>query len=130
MEMAPRQMLTDLRSDSDSTSPHAFRKFSIMVQGQRVEIDSLHTMRRVEQESEQRYRNGEGEPIRFRMWNQDASNKDANSFGEAGTIGEQAYASGQQPQKSGKIGVRRHGGDRPTIAVGAGVQQKGASPLR
>lgn len=121
MEMAPQQMLTDLRSDSDSDT--AFRKFSISVDGQRVEVSSLSQMRTIERESEQRYRNGEGEPIRFRMWNQDRSNKDVNAFGDAGTIGEHQYSNGRQPAKSGKIGVRRYGEEKPRVKVAKGAGQ-------
>lgn len=68
----------DLRSDGSE----GFAKFTIYDgQNRRVEIDSLHKLRQVERESEQQYRNGEGQPLRFRMWNQDRSNRDVNSFG-------------------------------------------------
>jgi hypothetical protein len=90
-------------------------------------IDSVHTLRRIEQDSEQRYRNGEGEPLRFRMWNQDRTNKDVGSFGTAGRIGDRAYDSGRTPQGSKKVGTKRHGPRKPKIAVAKGA---GGSPLR
>jgi hypothetical protein len=81
-------------------------------------IDSTHKMRAIEKDSEQRFRNGEGEPMRFRMLSQDRSNKDVGSFGTAGKIGDQAYDSGNPPlKKSGKITVARHGAEKPQVAV-------------
>ena len=117
MEMAPQQMLTDLRTDGEGD--RAFQKFSVHVNGKREIIDSVHKLRQVERDSEQRYRNGEGEPIRFRLWNNESTNRDINSFGDGGQIGERAYSNGTQPtpKPSGKIGVRRHGQERPTIAT-------------
>ena len=44
--------------------------------GQPVHIDSLRKLRQVEKESEQAYRNGEGQPLVFRAWaNQRNGNK-------------------------------------------------------
>lgn len=40
---------------------------------------------------------------------------------DRGTIGGRAYASGQQPQKSRKITTRRHGDQRPRVAVARGA---------
>lgn len=56
--------------------------------GNRVEVDSLHTMRRIERESEQAYRNGEGEPIVFRRWANTDSNKDVHTLHPTWTGGE------------------------------------------
>ena len=83
-------------------------------------ISSLHDVQRIERDSEQRYRNGEGEPLRFRAVHQNASNLDVNSFGTAGTIGGRAYDSGAPPQKSGKVSVVRHGTEKPKIPVAKG----------
>ena len=121
MEMAPQEMRLDLKSDGGTDQ--SFQKFSISVDGKPVLIDSLHKLRQVEKESEQRYRNGEGEPIRFRMWNQTASNKDVHTFGEQGTIGDQTYSSGERPAKSGKVAVRRHGETKPTVKLGPGMRR-------
>jgi len=55
--------------------------------GNLVEVDSLHTMRRIERESEQAYRNGEGEPIVFRRWANTDSNKDVHTLAPPGWTG-------------------------------------------
>lgn len=86
-------------------------------------VDSLHTMRTIEADSERRFRNGEGEPLRFRMLSQNASNKDVGAFGSEGKIGEQSYASGQAPQKKPNIDVRRHGAKKPQVKVAKGAGQ-------
>jgi hypothetical protein len=44
--------------------------------GNPVRVDSLHKLRQVERESEQAYRNGEGQPMVWRRWAQDGSNAD------------------------------------------------------
>ncbi len=95
---------------------------------QREVIDSTHTMRRIEADSERRYRNGEGEPMRFRGLSQDRSNMDVGSFGTAGKIGEQAYDSGHAPmKKSGRVSVTKHGTRKPDVTVARGA---GQSPLK
>lgn len=118
MELAPQP--GDFAMDVGGVKGAAFQKFDVDVDGHPVTIDSLHTLRKVERESEQRYRNGEGEPLRFRMWNNDRSNRDVSSFGETGQIGEQTYTSGTPLKKSGKITVKRHGEEKPTIKVAKG----------
>lgn len=106
-------------------------KTGVVERHQRMEtIDSVHTLRRIEADSEQRYRNGEGEPLRFRMWNQGDSNRDVGSFGTAGTIGTQTYTSGEQPGKNPRIGVQRHGQEKPRIATGPGVARGGVTALK
>jgi hypothetical protein len=85
-------------------------------------IDSLHKLRAVERDSEQRYRNGEGEPLRFRAWAQDRSNKDSNAFGSSGQIGDQTYGEGETLVKGGRVGVKRHGEDEPDVPIGPGMK--------
>lgn len=116
----------------DASGGAAFKPFDIDVDHHRVTIDSVHTARRIEQISEQRYRNGEGEPIRFRMLNNDASNKDVNAFGHRGTIGGQTYADGEAPAPKArkKIGVKRHGTEAPEVTVGPGMKGHAASALK
>lgn len=122
VELAPQP--GDFAMDVGGVKGAGFKAFDIAVEGARVQVDSLHTLRRIERESEQRYRNGEGEPIRFRMWNQTASNKDVHSFGTEGKIGERTYDSGiPPPQRSPKIGVTRHGTKKPKIAIAKGAGQ-------
>jgi hypothetical protein len=47
---------------------------------QRIEIDSLAKLRRVERESEQRARNGEGRPLVWRDYQQGRSNRDVHTL--------------------------------------------------
>lgn len=124
MELAPQP--GDFTMDAGGVKGAAFRKFDVDVDGRAVTIDSLHTLRRIERESEQRYRNGEGEPLRFRMWNQDRSNRDVNAFGTAGRIGDQTYDSGTPAPRSAKVDIRRHGPRKPRISI---AKHGGQSPL-
>lgn len=119
----------DLRTDG--ASGRGFQKFDVYQQvpdrdgtliQQRVTVDSVHTLRRIERESEQRFRNGEGEALRFRMASQDASNRQSGSFGNAGTIGDQAYEGAVPLKKSGKVSVKRHGETKPTVKLGPGMR--------
>lgn len=122
----PGDFTMDARSDGGTGQ--GFQKFSVDVDGRAVEIDSLHKLRTVERDSEQRYRNGEGEPLRFRAFSQNASNRDVGSFEAAGKIGERAYDSGipAPVKKPEKIGIRRHGTTTPKLRVARGG---GQSPL-
>lgn len=125
-ELAPQP--GDFAMDVGGVKGAAFKAFSVDVDGTPTTVDSLHTLRRIERESEQRYRNGEGEPLRFRMWNQDTTNKDVNAFGTHGEIGEgtvkRAYDSGAAPAKPAQ--VTRHGQQKPRVKVARGA---GKSPL-
>lgn len=133
MEMFPMQMLTDLRTDGEGEKQ--FQKFGVWrevptKQGRTQvyeEIDSLHKLRQIEKDSEQRYRDGEGEPLRFRMAAQNRSNKDVGLFGMDGQIGDQHYDSGKTPSKQKPMQVRRHGERKPKIRV---ARHGGVSPLK
>ena len=61
-----------------------FKGFSITeeVNGrlEHIQIDSLSALRKVERESEQRARNGEGRPLIWRDYNQDRSNGDVHTM--------------------------------------------------
>lgn len=83
-------------------------------------IDSTHKMRLIEKDSEQRYRDGEGEPLRFRMLSQNRSNKDVGAFGTEGSIGDRHYDSGKAPEKKSNIGIERHGQKKPRIKTARG----------
>lgn len=121
LEFAPQQMRTDLRTDGGTDA--SFQKFGVWrdvptKEGRKQvyeEIDSLHKLRAIERDSEQRYRNGEGEPLRFRMAAQNRSNKDVGLFGKEGQIGGQSYDSGSAPTK--RMGITRHGQKKPRISV-------------
>ena len=72
------------RVTMDALEP--MQEFAVTVEdgqgGHRVEvIDSLAKLRRVERESEQRYKNGEGRPMVWRDYSQDRSNRDAHTLG-------------------------------------------------
>jgi len=131
MELAPQPGDFALDLHTDGEGDQGFQKFSVDVDGTRVEIDSLHKLRQIERDSEQRYRNGEGEPLRFRGYTQDSSNLDVNSFGDSGEIGEgtvkRAYSAGAPLEKSGKIGIRRHGEDQPQVTLGPGMKKAASS---
>ena len=76
----------DLRSDGEGKSGETFQKFLARDgHNQLVEIDSLNKLRQVERESEQLARNGEGQVVRFRAYEQDRSNLSVNVFGERPT---------------------------------------------
>lgn len=88
---------------------------------QRLErIDSVHKARAVEQDAERRARNGEGEPMRFRMLSTDPSNKDVGSFGSF-------TPEDTKLVKGGRVQVTRHGEDPPTSDLAAGVVEGGGS---
>lgn len=96
----------------------------------RETIDSLTKLRKIEHDSEQRYRDGEGEPMRFRAWTQESSNMDRSAFGDSGTIGDRAYTrTGETPAMPGNIGVKRHGQRKPDVTLGPGLR-RATSPLK
>lgn len=48
-----------------------------------VAVNSMQDIRRLERETEKMYRDGVGQPLRWRAYSQDQSNRDVNSFGPA-----------------------------------------------
>lgn len=128
----PGDFALDLKTDGEGDQ--GFQKFTVHRQiptkdgPVQVEetIDSLHKLRQLEKDSEQRYIDGEGEVLRFRGYNQESSNMDVGSFGTAGEIGGRHYDSGQAPQKTDKIAITRHGQRKPQVTVAKGG---GVSPL-
>lgn len=60
----------------------SFEPFTVELDGQQVEISSLHQLREIERTSEKKYLNGEGQPLVWRAYSQDPSNQDRNSLGE------------------------------------------------
>lgn len=131
MEWIP-QAAFDMKTDGEGG--RGFQKFEVSrlvptKDGQvqvTEQIDSLHRLRQIEKDSEQRFRNGEGEPLRFRGYAQNRSNMDVGSFGTEGTIGGRAYDSGKAPSKRKQMPVTRHGTTKPTVRVARGG---GVSPL-
>jgi len=95
--------------------------------GQPVHIDSLHKMRQVERESEQAYRNGEGQPMVFRRWAQDGSNRDQPTLSKS-------YNPADAPTDEGKRKFGRQGSfsapvDEPDAPFGPGVHEGNTSAL-
>ena len=91
---------------------------------EKVTIDSLHKLRQVERESEQAFRNGEGQPLVFRAWANDRSNKDASAL-------HKNFHGGEQPTAEAK---RRFGSPQkftsePDTKFGPGVNESNASAL-
>lgn len=123
MRWIPQVGRMDLRSDGDSES---FRKFTTTDgRGNRVEIDSLATLRRVERESEVAFRNGEGQPMVWRQYAQDASNRDQHTLhrildGGEHPTNEAKHRFGSSLQKSAS---------EPDAAFGPGVTEQNASAL-
>jgi hypothetical protein len=102
---------------------HAFDTFD--GRGQRVHVDSLRKLRQVEKDAEQAHRNGEGQPMVFRRWAQDASNADQSALHPSLNGGEQptkaaAHRFGQTLRKSAS---------EPDHTFGPGVSESNASAL-
>lgn len=55
---------------------------------QRIEVDSVHKLRRLERESEVRARNGEGRPLVWRDYAQDRSNHDVHTLATQDQLGD------------------------------------------
>ena len=92
--------------------------------GHRIEhIDSLTKLRQVERESEQRHRNGEGRPLVWRDYSQDASNKDVHTLG---TIPEGPSAEARRRFGRSTMKVSK---DEPEGAYGPGVNDSNTSAL-
>lgn len=102
--------------------------------GQPVFVDSLHKLRQVEREAEQAHRNGEGQPMVFRRWAQDPSNRDQPTLSKS-------YYGGEAPTPAAKkrfgSTLRKSGADRegrltnPDLdrSFGPGVNESNASAL-
>ena len=106
----------------DASGGSGFTPFSVdvLAHGQHtpVVIDSLHKLRQVERDSEQAHRNGEGQPMRFRMWSNDRTNGDVNTFGkDPGTLAREELSAARQELRSrvrfgmaqGKAVTSQHG---------------------
>lgn len=109
-----------------SVKTAAFKAFDTTDgRGQPVHIDSLRKLRQVERESEQMARNGEGQPMVWRRYAQDPSNRDQPTLSRS-------YAGGEQPteaakRKFGQTLRRSH--EAPDTGFGPGVTEATASAL-
>lgn len=93
--------------------------------GRPVHIDSLQKLRRVEREAEQAFRNGEGQPMIWRHYAQDKSNRDQPTLSRS-------YDGGEQPTAEGKhrFGqTLRKSAEEPDASFGPGVSEANASAL-
>ena len=90
-----------------------------------VVVDSLRKMRQLERESEQQYRDGEGQPLVFRRWSQDRSNQDVHA------ISPERFRGGEQPDPAykKKFGLQRMGSVEPDVAYGPGISDATPSAL-
>lgn len=103
-----------------------FRGFTTTdARGQRVEVNSLRDLRRVERESEQAARNGEGQPMVWRRWAQDTSNTDQPTLSKS-------YYGGDAPTPESKHrfgSTLKKSADEPAGSYGPGVSDANTSAL-
>lgn len=116
----------DMRTDGEGSSGSSFQKFTVLDgQNRPVEIDSLRKLRQVERESEQQARNGEGQQMVFRAFNNDGSNRDRGTLGEAPNQQPSAEAKRKYGLRSG---TARLAGE-PDVKFGPGVNESNTSAL-
>ena len=85
-------------------------------QNRKVTVDSLHKLRQIEQQSEADARNGDGQPMVWRRYSQDHSNRDVNTLAPRGWTG------GAQPDPAW---VKKHGAD---LRKGAALENTDYGP--
>jgi hypothetical protein len=111
------------RMDVGGVKGASFQKFEVYNhRNELVTVDSVHKLRQVERESEQAARNGEGQPLRFRMWSQDRTNRDVNTFGEP-------PSEKPDPAFVKKFGKAIRSATEPEAAFGPGVNESNTSAL-
>jgi hypothetical protein len=82
-----------------------------------VTVDSLKKLRDIERDSEQRFRDGEGQPVVWRRWSQDKSNQDVHTIQPKWQGGEQP-----DPAYAKKFGASlRKSAVEPDVEYGPGV---------
>lgn len=93
--------------------------------GKRVEINSLHDLRRVEREAEQAARNGDGQRMVWRRYAQNDSNQDQPTLSRS-------YYGGDAPDPAQKHrfgSTLKKSADAPDHGFGPGVSETNASAL-
>lgn len=105
----------------------AFRSFDTTDgRGQKVHVDSVQKLRKIERESETAYRNGEGQPMVWRRYAQDGSNADVPTLSKS-------YDGGEHPTKAAahRFGstLQRSAEEPEGRAFGPGVNESNASAL-
>jgi hypothetical protein len=107
----------------DAGSGSGWQTFSTFDgRNQPVVIDSLRTLRRVERESEQLARNGEGQQINWRAYSQTRSNREVGSLGAS-------PAQRPRPAFVEKFGPCVKSAEAPDLAFGPGVSEANCSAL-
>jgi len=115
-----------------------FQQFPVWVANpdgsqRQVNVGSVHQMRQIERETEQAHRNGEGQPLRFRAWNNDRGNQDVNTFGPdpaqvaRETLDREIAALG--PRRGSVDPLRAVGEADADLPTGPGVPSEGITPL-
>lgn len=95
-----------------------------------VEVNSLRDIRRIERESEQRYRDGVGEPYVFRLYSQDSSNRDVGTLGDAPSAKpSQDWLRKQQARTGRPFKDTVTEAEAEAISMGPGAREDLASPL-
>jgi len=87
-----------------------------------VVVDSLKKLRDIERESEQQFRNGEGQPLVWRAYSNDRSNRDVHAL-------HPNWHGGEQPTREAVkkfAPALRRSAEEPDLAYGPGVSD--ASP--
>lgn len=92
-------------------------------QNQRVHVESFAQMRKIERESEQQARNGEGQPMRFRALHQHHSNMGDNTFGKD-------PSEKPTPEAAKRFGGAMRAVAAPDVKFGPGVSESNASALK
>ena len=112
------------RMDQGAVKGVGFRAFETFdAQNRPVRIESTHQLRRLERESEQAFRNGEGQPLVFRAWSQGQSNRDASALHASWDGGEHPT-----PDAKRRFGSATRSG-QPDVDFGPGVDDTNCSAL-
>lgn len=93
-------------------------------QNQPVLVDSLRKLRQIERESEQQARNEEGQPMVWRQYSQDRSNKDVPTLGKWEGPSERP-----DPAAASRIGKVVRSAEAPEVVYGPGVSDSNTSAL-
>lgn len=111
--------------DAGSVKGAAFTAFDTTDgRGNRVRITNLRDLRKLEKESEQQYRNGEGQPMVFRRWAQDDSNRDVHTLGDPS-----GPSQAPDPAAVRKFGGATRSTTEPDAPFGPGVNESNTSAL-
>lgn len=104
-----------------------FQEFTVRDgQNREVTVESLRQLRTIERESEQQYRNGEGQPLVWRAYANDRSNKDVHALHPGWTGG--ATPDPAFVKKHGQT-IRRGAQSDDDTAYGPGVSDATPSAL-